>query len=82
MLQIIFISGYGGYDYAMSNYNNSTYMAYLQNLRETNPVAYTEWYNKYYANPQQQQQSIYGEGTTYSEDKASVHSGRSSCDAR
>ncbi|KAJ8927811.1 hypothetical protein NQ314_019693 [Rhamnusium bicolor] len=40
---------------------------YYENLRRTNPQAYAEWYRKYY------QQASYG-----GEDRASVHSGRSS----
>lgn len=71
------VSGYGGYDYG-ANYN-SNYYAYLENLRRTNPAAYSEWYHKYYAN--QQQHAARG-SANYPEDRASVHSGRSSCDDR
>ncbi|XP_015591007.1 uncharacterized protein LOC107265717 isoform X7 [Cephus cinctus] len=72
-------NGYGGYDYG-TNYNNN-YYAYFDNLRRTNPVAYAEWYNKYYANQHQQSQAARNVGS-YTEDRASVHSGRSSCDDR
>ncbi|XP_015433708.1 PREDICTED: protein transport protein Sec16A isoform X2 [Dufourea novaeangliae] len=71
-------NGYPGYDYG-SHYANN-YYAYIENLRRTNPAAYSEWYHKYYAN--QQQQHISRGVTNYPEDRASVHSGRSSCDDR
>lgn len=45
---------------------------YYENLRRTNPQAYAEWYRKYY-------QQAASQNTTYgTEDRASVHSGRSS----
>ncbi|XP_033228238.1 uncharacterized protein LOC117180044 isoform X4 [Belonocnema kinseyi] len=72
-------NGYGGYDYG-ANYS-SNYYAYLENLRRTNPAAYSEWYHKYYANQHQQQHSA-RTSANYPEDRASVHSGRSSCDDR
>jgi len=72
-------TGYSGYDYS-AHYGNN-YYAYLENLRRTNPAAYSEWYHKYYAN-QQQQQHIARGVSNYPEDRASVHSGRSSCDDR
>lgn len=73
--------GYGaGYDYGQ-NYN-ANYYAYLENLRRTNPTAYMEWYNKYYASQQQQQQQSLSRVPSYPEDRASVHSGRSSCEDR
>jgi hypothetical protein len=71
------ILDYQGYDYG-TNYN-SNYYAYLENLRRTDPAAYAEWYHKYY---QHHQQIARGVTTNYSEDRASVHSGRSSCDDR
>lgn len=71
--------GYGGYDYG-AHYGNN-YYAYLENLRRTNPAAYSEWYHKYYGSQQQQQQQQIARGN-YPEDRASVHSGRSSCDDR
>lgn len=45
---------------------------YYENLRRTNPQAYAEWYRKYYQQAAGQT-AVYG-----SEDRASVHSGRSS----
>ncbi|XP_011171826.1 uncharacterized protein LOC105204448 isoform X2 [Solenopsis invicta] len=72
-------NGYSGYDYG-AHYGNN-YYAYLENLRRTNPAAYSEWYHKYYAN-QHQQQHIARGVSNYPEDRASVHSGRSSCDDR
>ncbi|KAG5306835.1 SC16A protein, partial [Acromyrmex insinuator] len=72
-------NGYNGYDYS-AHYGNN-YYAYLENLRRTNPAAYSEWYHKYYAN-QHQQQHIARGVSNYPEDRASVHSGRSSCDDR
>ncbi|XP_018059402.1 PREDICTED: uncharacterized protein LOC108694426 isoform X2 [Atta colombica] len=72
-------NGYSGYDYN-AHYGNN-YYAYLENLRRTNPAAYSEWYHKYYAN-QHQQQHIARGVSNYPEDRASVHSGRSSCDDR
>ncbi|XP_029677547.1 uncharacterized protein LOC115244220 [Formica exsecta] len=72
---------YGGYDYGALYGNN--YYAYLENLRQTNPAAYAEWYHKYYTSHQQQQQQHIARGVgNYPEDRASVHSGRSSCDDR
>lgn len=48
---------------------------YYENLRRTNPQAYAEWYRKYY----QQATSTSGHSAVYgTEDRASVHSGRSS----
>ncbi|XP_029052027.2 uncharacterized protein LOC114880316 isoform X2 [Osmia bicornis bicornis] len=73
--------GYPGYDYGAHYASN--YYAYIENLRRTNPAAYSEWYHKYYANQHQQQQQHISRGATnYPEDRASVHSGRSSCDER
>ncbi|CAG9858230.1 unnamed protein product [Phyllotreta striolata] len=45
---------------------------YYENLRRTNPQAYAEWYRKYYQQATAQTPSYGGE------DRASVHSGRSS----
>lgn len=75
------VIGYGvpGYDYGVHYANN--YYAYIENLRRTNPALYSEWYHKYYANQHQQQHISRGVGN-YPEDRASVHSGRSSCDER
>ncbi|XP_076233217.1 endoplasmic reticulum export factor secretory 16 isoform X2 [Calliopsis andreniformis] len=70
-------NGYPGYDYSVHYANN--FYAYIENLRRTNPAAYSEWYHKYYAN---QQQHMSRSVTNYPEDRASVHSGRSSCDDR
>ncbi|XP_035722882.1 protein transport protein Sec16A-like isoform X7 [Vespa mandarinia] len=72
-------NGYGGYDYN-AHYGNN-YYAYLENLRRTNPAAYAEWYHKYYAS-QHPQQHISRGVSNYPEDRASVHSGRSSCEER
>ncbi|KAK0179773.1 hypothetical protein PV327_005493 [Microctonus hyperodae] len=73
-------NGYGSYDYG-ANYN-ANYYAYLENLRRTNPTAYMEWYHKYYASQHQQQQQSVAHVANYPEDRASVHSGRSSCEDR
>ncbi|XP_077272641.1 endoplasmic reticulum export factor secretory 16 isoform X2 [Temnothorax americanus] len=72
-------NGYSGYDYG--THYGSNYYAYLENLRRTNPAVYSEWYHKYYASQHQQQHIARGVGN-YPEDRASVHSGRSSCDDR
>ncbi|XP_011256769.1 uncharacterized protein LOC105251566 isoform X2 [Camponotus floridanus] len=69
---------YGGYGALYGN----MYYAYIENLRQTNPALYAEWYHKYYASQQQQQQHIARSVGNYPEDRASVHSGRSSCDDR
>lgn len=53
-----------GYAYDPYNPYYQQYQ-YYENLRRTNPQAYAEWYHKYY--------QTYG-----GEDRASVHSGRSS----
>ncbi|XP_063973420.1 uncharacterized protein LOC135160622 isoform X2 [Diachasmimorpha longicaudata] len=76
-------NGYSGYEYG-PNYN-ANYYAYLENLRRTNPSAYMDWYNRYYANHphhQQQQSKLSQSVVNYPEDRASVHSGQSSCDDR
>ena len=75
----IIAAGYSGYEYG-AIYNRD-YYTYLENLRRTNPAAYAEWYHKYYAN-QHQQQVTRGVAKSYQEDRASVHSGRSSCEDR
>lgn len=77
-IYLIFL-GYGGYDYN-AHYGNN-YYAYLENLRRTNPAAYAEWYHKYYTS-QHPQQHISRGVSNYPEDRASVHSGRSSCEER
>ncbi|XP_050306362.1 uncharacterized protein LOC126743361 isoform X3 [Anthonomus grandis grandis] len=46
---------------------------YYENLRRTNPQAYAEWYRKYY-----QQATTASNASFAGEDRASVHSGRSS----
>ncbi|XP_023012010.2 endoplasmic reticulum export factor secretory 16 isoform X2 [Leptinotarsa decemlineata] len=62
---------YQGYSYDPYNPYYQQYQ-YYENLRRTNPQAYTEWYRKYY-------QQATGHGSSYGgEDRASVHSGRSS----
>lgn len=43
---------------------------YYENLRRTNPQAYAEWYRKYYQSQ--------GAAAFSTDDRASVHSGRSS----
>ncbi|CAH1130815.1 unnamed protein product [Ceutorhynchus assimilis] len=45
---------------------------YYENLRRTNPQAYADWYRKYY------QQAAGSNASFTGEDRASVHSGRSS----
>ena len=54
---------------------NSYYQQYqyYENLRRSNPQAYAEWYRKYY-----QQAGMASAGTYGTDDRASVHSGRSS----
>nr|CAH7728124.1 unnamed protein product [Callosobruchus chinensis] len=54
------------------SYNPYQQYQYYENLRRTNPQAYAEWYRKYY-------QQAAGSTASYGgEDRASVHSGRSS----
>lgn len=48
------------------------YYAYYQQLRLTDPAAYAEWYNTVYT------RQIYPQSVSFSEDRGSVHSGRSS----
>lgn len=58
--------GYDSYNQYYQQYQ------YYENLRRTNPQAYAEWYRKYY-------QQAAGQNAAYgTEDRASVHSGRSS----
>lgn len=61
---------YGGYDPYSPYYQQ---YQYYENLRRTNPQAYAEWYRKYYQQATTAQPAVYG-----AEDRASVHSGRSS----
>lgn len=58
----------------MDSYHYDPYYTYkyYENLRRTNPTAYAEWYAKYYMS-----QPTYNQGS-FSEDRGSVHSGRSS----
>ncbi|KAK5649877.1 hypothetical protein RI129_000906 [Pyrocoelia pectoralis] len=61
-----------GYTYDPYNpYYQQYQYHYYENLRRTNPQAYAEWYRKYYQ--QNNSQQNFG-----NEDRASVHSGRSS----
>jgi hypothetical protein len=55
----------------VDSYTYDTYK-YYEYLRQTNPAAYAVLYAKYYL-----QHPSYNEGT-FSEDRGSVHSGRSS----
>ncbi|XP_049846042.1 protein transport protein Sec16A-like isoform X1 [Schistocerca gregaria] len=67
--------GYGYYGRpALDRYHYEAYYSYkyYENLRRTNPAAYADWYAKYYGDQHQYQQGV------YSEDRGSVHSGRSS----
>lgn len=69
--------GYGAYNYfgrQMDSYHYDPYYTYkyYENLRRTNPTAYAEWYAKYYSS-----HPNYNQGA-FSEDRGSVHSGRSS----
>ncbi|CAH1974224.1 unnamed protein product [Acanthoscelides obtectus] len=62
---------YQGFAYDPYNPYYQQYQ-YYENLRRTNPQAYAEWYRKYY-------QQAAGSTASYGgEDRASVHSGRSS----
>ncbi|XP_069689503.1 protein transport protein Sec16A-like isoform X2 [Periplaneta americana] len=67
-------SGYNYYDRHMEAYPYDPYYTYqyYDNLRRTNPAAYAAWYTKYYSS-----HAAYNHGT-FSEDRGSVHSGRSS----
>lgn len=85
-----YYQGYG-YDPATATPNTAYYAAhyqqhyqYYENLRRTNPAAYAEWYRKYMqsmsSHSLNQTQPAAGDSQAYRahEDKASVHSGRSS----
>ncbi|KAG5880668.1 hypothetical protein JTB14_037567 [Gonioctena quinquepunctata] len=62
---------YQGFSYDPYNPYYQQYQ-YYENLRRTNPQAYADWYRKYY-------QQATGQTSSYGgEDRASVHSGRSS----
>lgn len=66
-LQVLF----QGYAYDPYNPYYQQYQ-YYENLRRTNPQVYAEWYHKYY-------RQMAGHASSYGgEDRASVHSGRSS----
>jgi hypothetical protein len=61
-------------------YNQYSY-AYFEELRRSNPVAYTEWYRRYFATQPGPGSSINLEGGYAEEDRnsrGSVHSGQSS----
>ncbi|XP_057668729.1 uncharacterized protein LOC130901379 isoform X3 [Diorhabda carinulata] len=62
---------YQGFSYDPYNPYYQQYQ-YYENLRRTNPQAYAEWYRKYYQQATGQTAPFGGE------DRASVHSGRSS----
>ncbi|CAG2066112.1 unnamed protein product [Timema podura] len=68
-------SGYNYYGRQIQGYPYSAYygydLKYLEDLRRTNPVLYAEYYAKYLS-PQAVAQG------SYTEDRGSVHSGRSS----
>ena len=59
----------------MNPYQYDPYYAYkyYENLRRTDPAEYAAWYEKYYGMPQN-----YNQDTSYSGERGSVHSGRSS----
>jgi hypothetical protein len=65
---------YGYFGRQMDSYHYDPYYTYkyYENLRRTNPTAYAEWYAKYYSS-----HPNYNQGA-FSEDRGSVHSGRSS----
>ncbi|XP_071051239.1 uncharacterized protein [Onthophagus taurus] len=63
-----------GFGYDPYNPYYQQYQMYYENMRRTNPQAYAEWYRKYY-----QQATGAAPSSAYgTEDRASVHSGRSS----
>lgn len=67
-----------GYDPYSSYYQNQQY---YENLRLTNPVAYAEWYNRYFANQLSAAASAVAnvtDGRGRESGRESVHSGRSS----
>lgn len=66
-----YMQGYP-YDPYNSYYHQYQQYQYYENLRRTNPQAYAEWYRKYYQQGNQQN------ATFGPDDRASVHSGRSS----
>ncbi|CAH0559554.1 unnamed protein product [Brassicogethes aeneus] len=65
-----FYNPYPGYDPFNPYYQQ---YQYYENLRRTNPQAYAEWYRKYYQQATGNASSSFG-----GDDRASVHSGRSS----
>ncbi|XP_072391264.1 uncharacterized protein Sec16 isoform X2 [Diabrotica undecimpunctata] len=65
------VYNYQGFSYDPFNPYYQQYQ-YYENLRRTNPQAYAEWYRKYY------QQATSHSASYGGEDRASVHSGRSS----
>lgn len=62
----------------MDSYHYDPYdtYKYYEYLRRTDPAAYAEWYAKYYSSHQSYNQD------TFSEDRGSVHSGRSSANEK
>lgn len=53
---------------------------YYENLRRTNPVAYAEWYNRYFANQLAAASAVAAVASEHGREsgRESVHSGRSS----
>ncbi|XP_023718368.1 uncharacterized protein LOC111870357 isoform X4 [Cryptotermes secundus] len=73
--------GYGAYNYGgrqVDSYHYDPYdtYKYYEYLCRTDPAAYADWYAKYYPSHQS-----YNQGT-FSEDRGSVHSGRSSANEK
>ncbi|KAK9872597.1 hypothetical protein WA026_018729 [Henosepilachna vigintioctopunctata] len=68
-----YVQGYGGYDPYSPYYQQYQYQQFYENLRRTNPQAYAEIYRKYYEQHASRHPPAYG-----TDDRSSVHSGRSS----
>lgn len=66
-----------GYDPYSAYYQHQQY---YENLRRTNPIAYAEWYNRYFASQMQSAASVVTAASDRGREsgRESVHSGRSS----
>lgn len=64
-----------GYDPITSYLHNQQY---YENLRRTNPIAYAEWYNRYFANQMGAALTVAASDRGRESGRESVHSGRSS----
>jgi len=76
-LKVVFLSNLSPVFFFSADYyyNNKDFYIMLMNVRQNDPAAYAAWYRKYYSQYAASQGGTY---ENYTEDRGSVHSGRSS----